>query len=283
MRIEEEQEVDRQLDAMAEKARRAAAARAKRDADFAAARAGAVIKAELRSAPRQPTWVTVTSTIDLDGDFTKIKTAIESAERGARRAAVIKANATLEKTVNARKIKRPRTSSPRRGRPNQPIAKNLVWGAGKVGTNQAAVAIGAAGLKQIPHWRVVELGTKQNAMQRRGQPGTGKAGRPRNDRLGEQQIRIPSQKGRVLKFGLGFGVSPGGKYFAPSSSRLGKDAVHRLSELDVDVRPSRIQIRREIQGTHMVRISGAAGFREYQEQVLAASKASVGAIRPRRK
>ena len=226
-------------------------------------------------------WAKVTAVPDLLDKADGIAKGLKSAEGTARKTGATKANSGLEKVLDGRERIRPRNSVDRPGRTTEPIKGNLRWVAGAPGGTGAAVGLDAKGAQRVKHWRIIEIGTGESAVQRRGRPG--KVGRPRNDRPGEQTYKIPSQAGRVLPFGLGFGPSPAGKYYAPSSARRGRDSVHDIRELQPTDGPLvRIRIRREIEGAHMVRDSAREGYREYRKELLAASRASLKGISPKR-
>lgn len=230
-----------------------------------------------RGGPTRRNWVSMERNRDL---LTEI-TAFAPLERAARQRGADAGNAAMRRVLSGRKRLRPRTSTSRPGRSTEPLQGNLEWVASRSGKG-SAVGLSRAKADRVRFWKILEIGTGKSAVQRRGAPNG--VGRPRNEGPMAQQITIPSQRGRRLSIGLGFGPGPGGRYYSPSSARQGRDAVHWTSQLEAsEGQPlRRIVIRKEIAGVGMVRQSGSSGFLEYRTKALEAGRTAFAGANHRR-
>lgn len=119
---------------------------------------------------------------------------------------------------------------------------------------------------EAPHWPILELGTGKSARMRFG----GDTGA--NPRARAAELRtIPSQRGRAIHGALVFADGPGGTYSPPGASRT-QQLFYRDQVAGVPRYRRTLRIRREIKGQHFIQKGAQAGFRQYQNQVLAAAR-----------
>jgi hypothetical protein len=198
-----------------------------------------------------------------------IADAVKNVEKGERAARTSSARIATEVTrLNAARTRLP-DAGERPGRPAGHLSKRLRWRA----MNVSMVGFDlAAADTQSRYWIIQEIGTNERAtIFTPNDPNP--VGRPKTGAAYIAQVR--SQVGRRVPRGLAFGTAPGGKFQLPGAAR--GEQIYPIETL-TNVPPwaigrvPRIRIRREIQGKHMVKLGGEAGFRQYRQEVLAAAQ-----------
>jgi hypothetical protein len=191
---------------------------------------------------------------------------VEKAELAARRSAARRATEVTR--LHAGRT-RPQDAGPRPGRPAGNLNKRLRWrpmNVSMVGFDLAAADT------QSRYWIIQEIGTNQRATIFSANESN-PVGRPKANATYIKSV--PSQIGRRIPRGLAFGTAPGGKFQLPGAAR--HQQIYPIETL-TDVPPwgigrvPRIRIRREIEGKHMVKYGAIEGFRQYEQQVLAAAQ-----------
>lgn len=205
---------------------------------------------------------------------------LKSAERSARQAAAREATKVTDQYATRVRPDAP----PRPGRENAGLKRNLRWMSSTV-RSEVYFDQGTADAL-VPYWIIQEIGTGQRGTLKRGMAPDDFRNRPlgRPTKGSNRTRAIKSQLGRRISAGLVW-ADRSGTYQVPSSSRYPRDQIFPASTvLGVVTRrgngPSTyragIRIGREIQGKHMVKKGGEAGFRQYYESVLAAARREFG-------
>lgn len=204
----------------------------------------------------------------LGPELTKRLRAVIAAEDAARvTAAKVATDVTRASFKRKREIIPPRR---KRSSTGGRFQQHLEWTPGAPGVRFNI----AQADEKVPHWIIQELGTgKRATIKQANRPNP--AGRPT---MGAAYLRtVKAQKGRRISGGLVF--ASGGKYTPPgvrrdqqlhwASKTLG---VPQHSAQTPRGQAASIRIRNEIQGQHFVKKGGEAGFRDYQNTVLAAAR-----------
>lgn len=124
------------------------------------------------------------------------------------------------------------------------------------------------------YWIIQELGTGESAvLKRAGSPNP--HGRPRTG--ANYVVSIPKQTGRFISPNLGWADAEGGVLTAPGAGA--GQQLYLISKLTGPRggkarrnRKRKLYIGHEITGQHMVQAGGREGFRQYNDQVLAAAR-----------
>lgn len=202
------------------------------------------------------------------------------AELSARRSAAAEAT-----TVTRDRARAVRPYAPDRdGRASGRMSQTLKWTPTDETSRVSGVRFDLASAEaNSPYWAIQEVGTgpKATAQMFRANPKD-----PANP-VKAGTITVPTQVGRVLPRGLGWGTGVGGKFQRPGEGQ--NQQIYRLVELDMGTQgtggntrnprsgnrathkteAARIIIRREIPPKGMVKAGGIAGFRRYSRELLA--------------
>lgn len=124
------------------------------------------------------------------------------------------------------------------------------------------------------YWIIQELGTGESAVLKRA-GASNPRGRPRTG--SNYVVTIPKQRGRLISSALGWADEVGGTLTAPGAAHdqqlyLVRQLVGPRGGKPRRNRKRKLYISHEITGQHMVRTGGREGFRQYNDQVLAAAR-----------
>lgn len=162
-------------------------------------------------------------------------------------------------------------------RPGRPTTRGsfsqyIDWQPGVDGNGNGVVNIDVAAMEAAYPgrpwvWLINEIGTGASAFMERGEEGVGKGG-------GERRVKVKSQVGRAIPYGLVWGTKANGKFVPPGGGANQQlYPASTLTGVPVGRRP-RIKISEEIKPKHFVRDGGEQGFRQFEQSALAAAYAA---------
>lgn len=167
---------------------------------------------------------------------------------------------------------------PRPGRPTTRgnFASSIQWKPSVEGpTGNSVVRVDIQAMERayggtgVPIWLINEIGTGSSAFMKgaRGRRVTGRGN-------GQHRVKVKSQVGRAIPYGLVFGTGPGGAFSPPGGNP--SEQLYPASTLTgVPGSPrKRIRISKEIEPKNYLRDGGTQGFRQFEQSALAAAYAA---------